>query len=576
MADIPVPSDYSSDSILQAVRDGALEALMAGASLALEGDRWQEFARAGIALHRSGELDMVAAILASDGPVDWSAEAFYSAALPEIDMPVGTMFQVIGKFAARSHDGDTPYFMYDVLASWAGRSTQRVSEALELIRNGKGPRAMMVAVLQAGLVASRSAYVSRIAELLLKGSSEDARAAGRVLGAMTPADADERQLIAATLDAALNGVSEEQQLAAFDASLSIGTRTADNEEFAQGAFAAIGSAATPQLREAAARALFMTGSTSSGELVSLICNFLEGVEAGEKTTIKAIDRALCSQRSPAISAPRLALLNSLLKREISDLQEMEGTAHHILADKNGLLQALVTQWVADGSDAMVDAVCHLTLKAAGRGRLLDLDFSKHALCAEQTIAIACKVTGRLLAFPRTAVSIVLSLMRSGHPEAGDELEELLFDPLLINYWKPVREVLTDLAPPQPDRLQVRIERLKKRIDAHTAAINEVGVIKELRPSERQYFLREILRSEESRQISKDVQKNSPFMEIFPPSVLLYGDSAVSAVFKSEGESERREFRLGSFEHKSDLARMKAIDPVGFWYDQLVLCSGELP
>ncbi len=83
----------------------------------------------------------------------------------------------------------------------------------------------------------------------------------------------------------------------------------------------------------------------------------------------------------------------------------------------------------------------------------------------------------------------------------------------------------------------------------------------MRPSERHRFIAAVQRQEEQRAITEGARKGS-LASLFPVSVLLYGDSAVSEVFSGDGTSARSEFRMGTVEYSQEIPQLDRIDPVG--------------
>lgn len=572
--DQPTP-EYTRDTIVEAARDGSFESLCREAGLELDEPDWERFVATATELQRGGEIDLIGLAAAGQGHVDYYAERLYQAAFPELDVPASVLLGAANALAHRTNNGTVPYFMFDAFANYAAKDPERVEAALIAIRTGTAP-SMLIATLQAGLRAKRDAYLPLVASMMVSGADEEVSAAGFVLGTVEAANAEEGEVIRDALTAAVAGGRPLSRLAAFKTGLAIGTRDASSEGLANLVIDGVGTDTTAEMRTAAANALFLARKIPSEALVAHICNVLRATEKGETPTIAAIDHAIAQHLTGPTAAPRLDLLRDLLKRGVAKMKGLQGTTHYILQNKSNLLTRIMTDWIADGSDQLIGAVHDVVFTPATDRPLLDLDFTGSSLTAEQTLASARKIVSWLILFPVTAASIVLSLMRSGHADAADGLEGLLYDPLLISYWDPGREYLANASPKQPPEIQNRIARLLKTLDNHIAAIKGVGFVDELRPSERQRFLQQVMRLEEHAKIQKSASKNSILADLIPTSVMLYGDSVVSEVHLGDGRTERREFRLSVVEHSMELASLDAIDPIGFWYQRLVLSMGKQP
>lgn len=576
MPDDQLKPEYTRDTIVEAARDGSFESLCREAGLKLDEPDWERFVETATELQRGGEIDLIGLAAAGQGHLDYYAERLYQAAFPELNVPASVLLGAANALAQRTNDGTVPYFMFDAFASYAAKDPERVEAALIAIRTGTAPASMLIATLQAGMRAKRDAYLPLVASMMASGADEEVSAAGFVLGTVEAANAEEGKVIGDALTAAVAGDRPSSRLAAFAAGLAIGTRDASSEGLANLVIDGAGTDITAEMRTAAANALFLARKIPSEALVARICNVLRATEKGETPTIAAIDHAIAQHLTGLTAAPRLDLLRDLLKRGVAKMKGLQGTTHYILQNKGNLLTTIMTDWIADGSDQLIGAVHDVVFTTATDRPLLDLDFTGSSLTAEQTLASARKIVSRLILFPVTAASVVLSLMRSGHADAADGLEGLLYDPLLISYWDPGREYLANAQPKQPPEIQNRIARLLKALDNHIEAIKGVGFINELRPSERQRFLQQVMRLEEHAKIQKSASQKSILAAFIPTSVMLYGDSVVSEVHLGDGRTERREFRLGVVEHSMELASLDAIDPIGFWYQRLVLSMGKQP
>jgi len=570
----PEATDFSPEAIVRAAFEGSLEELADTAAMDLEGAQWQAFADTAAALHNAGKIDLLAAASAAEGEPDWGGERLYGDTFPLLDAPLSAMFDAMSALAARTASGEMPYFAQDAFSKWAAKDKVRADGALSAVRSGSAPETLLIPALNAGVRAARADYMAILVSMMREGSGKEAESAAFVLGNAEPADASERQLIEGALTLGLADDNGQRRAAAFRAMLSIGVRTPEDEALALAAIDAVEAGASAEIRVATANALFMARSKLSEPLVTRMCGLLRGTPKGEPATVRAIDNAISQHLAGGTAAPRLALLRHLLGSGAATLAAMDSTAYRILGDKNGLRAAIVAEWLAEGTEEMVQAVHDLVMRTANQPPTFDLDFSTYDLDPERTAAIGRMIVSSLVLFPETAASVILSLLKTGHADAAPALEEILYDPLLISYWEGPRSYLLKVAPDQPPEIAALLERAIGRLDAYIAAIRAAGIIAEFGPSERQRFLYQALRQEEQRKIQKGVKRKSVFANLFATKVLLYGDSAITKVYRGDGEGTRQEFRLGTIEHSQEIARLDAIDPFGFWYQRFLLSIGR--
>lgn len=554
-----------------------MERLFHDALLALDEEAASEFKAQVAEAHRAGDIDLVATAADTLGPIDHFVGKAYEAAIIELDLDLTTVVGMANAFAGRSHDGRVPYFMFDAVGAWAARDESRVAGMIVAIAAGEAPASLRIATLQAGLRVDRARYLPLVATMLTTGDAAEAEAAAFVIGTVTAADATESSLVSVALATAISDGDPERRASAFEAALTIGLREGGDPADALNALEAIDAHGDARLRRIAANRMFMTRGAITAALQQRLLAMLSRVEQGETETIEAINMAIAPRLKGPSSAPYRALLGDILARGVADLEAMDDSAHQILTANDGSLEALVADWVADGSDGLINAVRDISgIPGSDKELTLELDFSGHELTAEQTLASARKIAGSLMLEPETATSIILSLMRTGHPDAGDGLEALLFNPILISYWEGPRRYLERLAPDQPPSVQSRISRLIAALDDYEGAVRNAGVVSELGPTARQSFLRQLYRAEEQRKVREAMPRRSGILDLIPVTRVLHGDSVVSEVFTGNGPPQRQEFRMGNVSHSMPLARLDAIDPVGFWYQRIVLSMGREP
>ncbi|MDT0507163.1 hypothetical protein [Novosphingobium sp. MMS21-SN21R] len=569
--------DISPGALGSAATDGTLETLFRDALIALDDDAIGLFKASVADAHRAGMIDLAATATGTPGPVDHFAGTVYGAAIEALELDATTVIGMANAIMVRSRDGTVPYFMFDAVAGWAARDERRVTAMLRAMGDGDAPASLRIATLQAGLRVDRARYLALVATMLVTGDAAEANAAGFVLGTVSTAGKTELLIVSNAISAALSAGDPERRVSAFEAALTIGLREGGDPAGAEAALDAVTDQVDARLRRIAATRMFMTRDAIPDGLRRRLLTLLRGVEKGETETIEAVNMAIAQRLRGVEGEPYRDLLKHILASGIADIEVMDDSAHQILTSNDGSLEAVVEDWIADGSDRLIDAARDITsIPASKKEMTLELDFSRFELSAEQTLASARKVVSSLMIQPVTATSIILSLMRTGQADAGDGLEALLFNPLLISYWEGPKEYLESASPSQPSLVQERISRLLSSLADYEGAVRSTGVILELGPTARQSFLRQLYRAEAQRKVREDMPKRSGIMDFIPITRVLHGDSVVSEVFTGDGPPQRQEFRMGSVSHSIPLARLDAIDPVGFWYQRIVLSMGKVP
>jgi hypothetical protein len=186
--------------------------------------------------------------------------------------------------------------------------------------------------------------------------------------------------------------------------------------------------------------------------------------------------------------------------------------------------------------------------------------------AESTryLFVARKAIGYLFHQPIAATSFLLSLLRQtpSGTEIRDDLEALLFEPLLINFSGSVGEYLREKAESEEEPTKPVIGMALSRLERYIEGLESVGEISALDPGQkhREAYRRHI--AEVMAQSWKRAEAESVVLQVFPKSVLLYGRKAIHHVFGPEGRIQRMETKLGSHRAQVEVSRYTYLDPVG--------------
>ncbi|MFK3919146.1 hypothetical protein [Pseudomonas fulva] len=200
-------------------------------------------------------------------------------------------------------------------------------------------------------------------------------------------------------------------------------------------------------------------------------------------------------------------------------------------------------------------------------------------------------------------------------EVSQDLSELLFNPLLLNYTR-IREKLEPIADASDDHAAPIVQHALDRLKQYCDAFEEVGFIAELQPSERERQLEGQRRSDVMNDMMRESRKSSPLASLFSESILLHGNGMVAWIddraYQSEGKddqdegnhdqnegkenqskdkqdqkakndgertvrpSRRMEQPLASFSHSFELPREEVLDPTGLHSKLLSLRSQGRP
>lgn len=574
MADSDKDETYDRTALEASITSGEFEAFVQRAQGALNAVGWKTFAKMIADAHNRVEIDLAELLGISEiGALRYPMQTLLSEVVPQLDIELGPLLGLVATATARSRGTGTPYFMMNALSEWSDRDESRVDSALAAIRDGTAPTDLLIPTLAAGLRVAQTRYVGLLSAMLVGPSDVEANAAAFALGNMQSSDPANGAAAIGALRDALDTAGEERAGANLGALLTLSATIGDSATALMSVRGQVGKS-TRGVRLAAANALFLNKVAAiDPDLVDALCAVLRETPAGEAETIDAIDHALYGMIDGARAQAAFALLKDLLRAGVAALTDIESTAHKLRSEAPLRLESIAAEWLADGNYELTEAVADLITTGLDDPLTLSLDFSGFALTKEQSASIARRVVASLILHPVAAIAILLSLARTGPAAAMRTIEQVILDPLLISYWDGPREYLEERLPVEPTAINEMIKRLLGHLRDYIAGVEAAGFIEEMRPSERHRFIAAVQRQEEQRAITEGARKGS-LASLFPVSVLLYGDSAVSEVFSGDGTSARSEFRMGTVEYSQEIPRLDRIDPVGLWLQRTMFSMGK--
>lgn len=565
---------FDQAALHAAIAANDFEAFVQRAQSALEGADWTAFAVMVADAQNRNEIDLWALLADQDGrALCYGMQNLLSALIPQIDVDLGRLLYLLAVITGRARGSGTPYFIMNAFSEWSDRDEARVDAALAAIRGGTAPSDLLIPTLAAGLRVAEHRYVAIILAMLAGTSDSEANAAAFSLGNIQPSDTRICTMVVDALRHALDTADEARAGANLGALLTVNATIGDGAT-ALTAVRSLAGKSTPGVRLAAANALFLHKvSATNPDLVEALCALLRETRLGEAETIDAIDHALYGMIDGAGAAAALALLKHLLRAGTSNLGDLDSTAHKLRSEAPFGLETIAADWLADGSYELTEAVSDLITRGLGDPLALTLDFASLALTEARSAAIARRVVASLILHPVAAIAILLSLAKTGPASVMSTIEQIILDPLMISYWEGPRKYLEERLPGETAPIQAMIARLLEQLRGYISAIEAAGFIAEMWPSERHRFIAAVQRQEEQRSITDGARKGS-LASLFPTSVLLYGDSAVSEVFSGDGTSARSEFRMGTVEYSQEIPRLDRVDPIGLWLQRTMFSMGK--
>ncbi len=177
----------------------------------------------------------------------------------------------------------------------------------------------------------------------------------------------------------------------------------------------------------------------SESILRLLLEQLACVPQDHKEIIDNIDHLLVKLIEKNLSTLAIELLESILIRGIK-LPSLDHFSSKLLSKHKDLLNQLITKWFLSGESSLCNAASDLLHGVTGKE--IELSADKSILDDEKKQVFVCqKAVGWLFTRPVAAGSFLISVYESGSTSVQKNIEQLLYDPLLLSYPGQIKEYL---------------------------------------------------------------------------------------------------------------------------------------
>ena len=489
--------------------------------------------------------------------------------LPQLDASAARLLSTLS--ALYGTDSSIPYAATDVLTRWCKNVPSR---ALELLEYSVGfPEHVLFHALtvsiQTGLKADYHHFAEAAINLVREGSALQKIAAIQALTHAQPStEPGWKILFQVARDAAVRPALDELRAAIFRTSVSWVTFVGEEqrEELTQ-LLLEMSRDPEPLIAHQIAYALAFSHQHLSMHTKRQLLDGISHLELSS-STFNLLD---------------IALQNSLQLGDVSRVQEfvterlsISGCAfghfnmvfHELSKSTSGALELWLVSWLRRGDAELLKGFDQWIFPGT-EDHHFTIDFTPYGIRDVEYGFIAKKAILTFFIKPIAAVTVIVSLLRHAPLSVVQELEDLLFDPMLINYPNLAKETLHSIANDPADPVATRLSGLLQRIETYTEGARSIGLLPEMRPSEREQLIAWQHQTDAMETAAEAVKDESSLERLFAQRVLLYGAGMASWTLShpnpsnpGEGVPKRYEAPLTEFYHPMELPREEILNPVG--------------
>jgi hypothetical protein len=535
-------------------------------------------------LHNAGAIDLLAivtrdTIQAFQGQVFWGGQQVYRALISRLEATAEALLDTVQILIETAGQDMAAGMPVEEFSKWCGADPSRPRELLDLV-DRKVPHAdrFLTIAIKQGVAIDRSYFLDRAFGFLTSGSEMEIQASINALGQIACTDdAEWDRLLAAFAD--LPSADDPIRAPLITA---ISRQLKDAPEGRREALIAIGIAAVQHLGDhtldTAARTLAFDAEHLPEAFIDALLSALQAVSGANKGTVEYLDLALMKLVKIGQSNRARGFLEHLLRRDDDtiELEELDSFCYQLRETGGEVLEDWIVAWLLDGDYDLGRAMNDALFGAGNDEFVFRIDFSRFSLTQEEYAYLARKAIAAFFLKQRLMASLLVSLLRSAPAEASDAIIELLIDPILINYGGIRDDYLAPIAENEGNPAQAVVRKALAGQDAYLDGLSSIGMVPELRPSERERQMEWQRHSDSMAEAWQAARKKSIFASIATESLILYGTSAVSW-FKDRDEEPRRiETPMGSFSTSFEMPRVEIVDPMGLQMMLLQFRSEERP
>ena len=227
------------------------------------------------------------------------------------------------------------------------------------------------------------------------------------------------------------------------------------------------------------------------------------------------------------------------------------------------LSSLLTRWLLSKKIKLGKYASDL-LRDSGKG--ISIGFDRSYVTKENKgvhLFLARKACGWFFDQPRTAISLIESLVLDAPEDELIEIQQLIFHPLGVSYPGSIRDHLETLNESKDDKVKKIAKDVLAEYEDYKTAVKAALRINELSPSEQDrhtYWRHHRKLMNES---VKQARKKSVFSSLFAGNeyVLLYGNKSIHYIHHGEQQT-RQEIPLSEISTSIEFASMHNLDPHG--------------
>lgn len=296
-------------------------------------------------------------------------------------------------------------------------------------------------------------------------------------------------------------------------------------------------------------------------IFTILVKQLANVNPEHKYILDNIDHLLVQLVESGRSPLAVELLESLLIAGV-EFKVFDYFSNKLLREYQGLLNNIITKWLLSGESLLCRGILGVFDGAAEKD--IEIKAEMALLNTEvKKLFVGRKAVGWLFTRPVTVASFIISVSEVASITTVQELESILYDPLLLSYPGELKRFLQSCI---DKGIQEHLcERLLGKLKSYHADIEKISKLNELKASSENVRIYWKDFDKSMQKAHEEASKSSFIRMIAKTQVLLYGNSSIYYVHQGDGKSVRQEMQMHSFSHSTEMPRLSVLAPESLDY-----------
>lgn len=314
---------------------------------------------------------------------------------------------------------------------------------------------------------------------------------------------------------------------------------------------------------AASEILFYDGKKVSGDVEPKLLNICSHTKPKNQGTINNIDYALERILKRNNFDDCVVFLERFfeLSRYKLSIKHFDSFVRELHNHRDTHLSSLLTRWLLSKKVKLGKYASDL-LRDSDKGISIGFDGSYVTKESKGVhLFLARKACGWFFNQPKTAISLIESLIFDAPDDELKDIQQLIFYPLCVSYPGSIRDHLETMNESKEERVKQVAAGVLSEFEEYQASVKAALKINELSPSEQDRHAYWRYHNKLMSESMKKARSKSFFTSLFAgnESVLLYGNKSIHYIHHGE-QKTRQEVPLGEISTSFEFASMHNLDP----------------